>query len=456
LSVSGTSTLNGNLDANGSTNVIGTTGAANTLTGATNNITSTTSSILGVSSGATVTTTSTQASVLVADGRGLTVNDSTNVTTLTGGATTSTLTLQDNQVSLLTSDGHGLTVNDTTNVTTLSGGTNSSTLTLGDDQATLGVGTATTSEITVLDATNNGTTTAVTIGGTSNSSNQLLATASGGTNTITANATDGTNTLSAATNVITSGDGSGGTNSITVTETQTGTVGVNTFEYGTEVDGGMLIDGDLGVNGNIYTLNDTANATVNVGNNGLSITGSENTVSLQADNDALDTNARANLSMAPTSASLTVNTDSGVSHGVTISQTDTVISGGTNSTSLTLDDTGATFQNDDTGGPAKVTGVANGTDDYDAVNMRQYRKLENRVDKAYSGIASVAALSAIPAPLAGKDTSVGIGYGNFEGCNAIAVGTKALIGKNNDVTLTAGIGYCENTTAISAGIGWSF
>jgi hypothetical protein len=250
--------------------------------------------------------------------------------------------------------------------------------------------------------------------------------------------------------------GNTNSNSLIVSDTQQGTVGINTFNYGTYVDGGMLIDGDLGVNGSIYSLNPTSNATVNVGNNGMTITGTENTVVLQADNDDLGTNARSQLAMSPTSANLFVNTNDGVSHGIAISQTSTVISGGTSSTSLTLDDNGATFTNDDTGGPAKVTGVANGVHKYDAVNMGQFRSLENRVDKAYSGIAAVSAIAAVPPPVPGKNFSVGLGYGNFESTNAIAVGAKALVGEDKNTTLTVGVGMGEDSTAVSAGIGWSF
>jgi len=632
---------------------------------------------------------------------------------VTGG---SAITATDTQLTALTTDGHGLTVNQSTHMTTLTGGTNSSTLTLADDQATLGVGTATTSELTVLNATNNGTTTSVAIGGSSNSSNQLLATATGGTNTvqaaatntltagtnnvlnaaqqnqltggtgniitattgnnaitaatgnntitsaagsniisanaasqsntisatgtggtnnITANATSGSNNIEAytnnigvstassqntignagtsanvitgATNIITgattvtstgtanqmvvdgtssrfvsadgaqsvavsnsgttitgaaghtldvtgtttiisgtatiySGNGSGNelivdstsarlanstnTNSVAVNnaqttvtgttaingattitspdsthvlsvtnsniqvnggaaiysgagtnnrimvsgntdnnilavgDTQTGTVGLNTFDYGTEVTGGMYVNGDLGVNGSIYSLNPTASATVNVANNGMTITGEENAVVLQADNDALDTNSRAKLTMDPTSAALLVNTDNGESHGITVSQTSTVISGGTTTTILTLDDNGATFADDDTGGPVTVTGVADGVSNYDAVNIRQFRseghRLDGRIDKAYAGIASVAAIAAVPSPVSGKNVSVGFGFGNFKDQSAIALGTKALIGKKKDVTFTAGVGYSDNTTTLSAGLGWSF
>jgi hypothetical protein len=183
-------------------------------------------------------------------------------------------------------------------------------------------------------------------------------------------------------------------------------------------------------------------------------------VSLVADNDDDEDNARSNLSMAPTSASLLVNTDTGESHGISINQTSTVISGGTDSTTLTLDDSGATFADTTTGGPARVMGVANGVDKYDAVNMGQFRRevarLDDRIDDAYSGIASVAALAAIPPPVAGKNFSLGVGYGNFKSQNAVAVGGKALVGYNKDLTLSAGVGLCGDTTTLSAGLGWSF
>ncbi len=112
---------------------------------------------------------------------------------MTGGAS---VTTTGTEVTALTADGHGLTVDQTSHTTTLTGGTNSSTLTLADNHATLGVGTASTSEIQVLNATNDGTNTSTTIGGTSNISNQILSTATGGTNLIQAATT---NTLTAGT-----------------------------------------------------------------------------------------------------------------------------------------------------------------------------------------------------------------------------------------------------------------
>jgi hypothetical protein len=164
--------------------------------------------------------------------------------------------------------------------------------------------------------------------------------------------------------------------------------------------------------------------------------------------------------MDSTSASLLVNTDDGNPHGISISQTSTIISGGTSSTTLTLDDNGATFADEDTGNPVKVTGVANATSVYDAVNMGQVwsqgRMLNERIDDSYSGIASVAAMASIPEPVSGKDVSVGLGFGNFKSESAIALGAKARLGRQKNVMFTAGVGYSGNKATLSAGLGWSF
>ena len=47
---------------------------------------------------------------------------------------------------------------------------------------------------------------------------------------------------------------------------------------------------------------------------------------------------------------------------------------------LTLNDSGATFSNAATGAPTRVTGVANGAGDFDAVNVRQFSAAVAGVD----------------------------------------------------------------------------
>lgn len=85
---------------------------------------------------------------------------------------------------------------------------------------------------------------------------------------------------------------------------------------------------------------------------------------------------------------------------------------------MTLNNYGATFANTTTDGPARVTGVADGSSDYDAVNYRQ-------LQKSYQGIPFVSALSAIPPTLPAKRFSVGAGYGYFESESSLAIGMKA-------------------------------
>jgi autotransporter adhesin len=135
---------------------------------------------------------------------------------------------------------------------------------------------------------------------------------------------------------------------------------------------------------------------------------------------------------------------------MTVGETNTVISGGTHSTTLTLDDSGAHFGTP-SGAPAKVTNVADGTNDYDAVNYHQ-------LQKAYIGVASVSALTSIPSALPGKKFAIGAGYGYFEGENAVAIGLKARLWDNISVSAGAGIGvgYSTGTYTANAGFSYSF
>ena len=239
-----------------------------------------------------------------------------------------------------------------------------------------------------------------------------------------------------------------GTNSITVATTQQATIGADTFNYGTTIVGGALVQGDLGVNGSIYALNPTANTGISVGNNGLKIDGATNTTSLVADSNGNRSDGGSELIMQEAQASMLVyNQQTGAAHGLTVNQTSTVLSGGTQSTSLTLNNAGATFANTTTGGPAHVTGVADGTRKFDAVNFGQLKD-------AYSGIASVAAMANIPAPAPGKSYSLGLGFGNFEGENAFALGGAARLTEN--VSIQASVGHSDDNNTVGAGVGFSW
>ena len=238
------------------------------------------------------------------------------------------------------------------------------------------------------------------------------------------------------------------TNSIAVGATQQTTIGANSFFYGTTITGGALVQGDLGVNGSIYALNPTASTGINVGNNGLAVNGATNTTSLVADSNGSRADGGSQITLQENQAGLVVyNAQTGVPHGLLVGQTSTVLSGGTASTSLTLNDNGATFTNSTTGGPARVTGVADGNNRFDAVNFGQLKS-------AYGGVASVAAMANVPAPAPGKSYSIGIGYGNFEGENACGGGGAARVSES--VSIQASLCRSDDKWAGGAGVGVSW
>ena len=266
---------------------------------------------------------------------------------------------------------------------------------------------------------------------------------------ITSVSNNGRSSTSVNDNNVTIGHNNGvNNNNIVVGSTQTGSIGANSFNYGTTVNGGLLVEGDLGVNGSIFALNPTANTGINVANNGLSISGASNTAVLLADSNNTAGDGRGQISLAEDEASFYVyNQQNGNAHGLSIQQQQTVISGGTQTTSLTLNDNGATFHNTISGGPARVTGIADGRSDFDAVNYRQLRT-------ANAGVASIAAMANIPAPAAGKRFSLGLGYGNFESQNAVAIGAAANVTDN--ISLKTSFGRANDTNVVGAGVGFSW
>jgi autotransporter adhesin len=121
------------------------------------------------------------------------------------------------------------------------------------------------------------------------------------------------------------------------------------------------------------------------------------------------------------------------------------------------------------GNERRVTNVADGVNATDAVNVQQLQqfsastsgainRLDSRIDNlsrdAFTGIAAVAAIAGIPAPAQGKRTSLGIGYGNYKGENAIAVGFKSDITDN--IRITTAIAHSNSDVTTSAGVGWSW
>ncbi|MDH3997526.1 MAG: YadA C-terminal domain-containing protein [Desulfuromonadales bacterium] len=65
-----------------------------------------------------------------------------------------------------------------------------------------------------------------------------------------------------------------------------------------------------------------------------------------------------------------------------------------------------------------------------------------------------ASIAAIPAPTYGKRNSLGIGYGNDKGQNAVALGFKSDL--TDSIRLTAALAHSNSEVTSSAGVGWSW
>ena len=145
-----------------------------------------------------------------------------------------------------------------------------------------------------------------------------------------------------------------------------------------------------------------------------------------------------------TTAAMVVTNSAGNMHGVVVQEDKTVVSGGTSSSSLTLADNGATFSNSATGRPIQVHGVADGTTDFDATNVRQL----------YSGLAAVLAATPELRLEPGK-TGAGIGLGSYGGFHAVGFGLGHMY--NNGAVLTVSVGKsAQSKAAYKAGLSWTW
>ena len=143
-----------------------------------------------------------------------------------------------------------------------------------------------------------------------------------------------------------------------------------------------------------------------------------------------------------TSASMTVTNGYGNTHGFYVDEQQATISGGTRSSSLTLNDYGARFSNSTNGSPIQVTGVADGTGRYDAVNIQQ-------LDAIKIGIAGVAAMNNIPSLETGKNINIGFAIGGFDSQTSFAVGANLRLAEEFVIKASASRGFQGNDSNIS-------
>ena len=269
---------------------------------------------------------------------------------------------------------------------------------------TTGINVSTNNATNINTGTSTGT---VTVGNSANTTNLNSATNNIGVSSGYATANNiGTNAAFASTNRI------GNTNAGTTTIVYSGnsTLSLQNNSTNSTVTGGVsVLPGIVG----------TTTGTLNIINNGFG-------------------------GATESQTALTFQNGYGNTNGLQIYENRTALSGGTtNATTMTLNDSGARFANP-SGGPVRVTGVADGSSRFDAVNYGQLSDLEK---KAFVGISSAAALAAIPGPDAGKRFSIGLGWGNYQTYNGVAVGAKARLAPG----LIVGAGYAFNPSSTSDG-----
>jgi hypothetical protein len=146
-------------------------------------------------------------------------------------------------------------------------------------------------------------------------------------------------------------------------------------------------------------------------------------------------------------AAVTLTNGYGNTHGLVVTESQTTLSGGTQSSSLTLDDRYARFSNAATGAPITVTGVADGRADFDAVNVRQFA----------AAVAAVSAQANIPGLQQNQDRAIGVGLGNFMGKSALALGVNFRSDNNAlfRVTVSSGVDGGARPV-VGAGAAWAF
>lgn len=254
----------------------------------------------------------------------------------------------------------------------------------------------------------------------------------------------GTTVLRGATTVQSTLDVTGATtlNGATTVNNTLNVNGATTVVGATSITGTTSIHGATTVVGTT-NINTTGTAATTIGNAAAAATLVGNVVSASAGNGG-----NSGLTLKNGEASMTVTNSLGNTHGLVVGESSTTLSGGTRSTNLTLNDNGATFSNAATGAPTRVTGVANGAGDFDAVNVRQFS----------SAVAGATATANIPGVDTNKTASVGVGMGSYMNSQALAFGGSYRFSDKGVLraSLATGLNTGGSKTSFGIGAGWSW
>ena len=224
--------------------------------------------------------------------------------------------------------------------------------------------------------------------------------------------------------------------------TSAGTTTINGAATNINVSGA----GDVTI-GNANNTTSLNSATNNIGHTNFATVNNIGNSTATSQVNAQAGNAK--MTLANNSAVLTVPSGANnVNNGVAVDNTKASITGGTTSpTRMTMTDNAATFSRVSNGAPITVTGVADGKNDFDAVNVRQFA----------GAVAAVAAQANIPALAAGQDKTVGVGVGNFMGKTGLALGMNLRGEGNTTYKLSVSTGLNGGAkTVIGAGAAWAF
>ena len=169
----------------------------------------------------------------------------------------------------------------------------------------------------------------------------------------------------------------------------------------------------------------------------------DNSVSLKSSDDV----GVGQVAVSADQVRVTLQNGGSEAHGLVVERDRTTLSGGTNTTTMTLDDRGVTFEGNS---PVQIHGVADGTADTDAVNRSQLDDLE---DEALRGIAiSMAMDSFLPDP--GKKFRVNFGSAVYKGQGALGITGAGRI--REDVILYFGVGSDMGFHEVGGKAGVSF
>jgi hypothetical protein len=246
-------------------------------------------------------------------------------------------------------------------------------------------------------------------------------------------------------------------NTGSLTTTTLGVSGNATVGGTLGVTGTATIGGTLNANGIVNTgnLSTTGNATVG---GTLGVTGATTLGGATQINSTLGVTGATTLGGSGTSGNqLTVGVNgvlmsAGATSGnsVGVNSTGAQINGG--GAGLVFANNRATFGATNGGAPLRVTGIADGQNQYDAVNFGQFQELEKDMSR---GISGTAAMANIPQVDQGKSFSVGVGVGGFNGEAAVAIGGSARVAKDGILKASVGFSGSGNTTW-GVGGGWNW